>query len=115
MSWTAIQGCSHLYEFRWSIRGYASLISIGQECFERWVAGGAGMPATPTAAEILIGGEHAVAGWDGVWIWIERFVRDSIAHRELAVHLWRTLGRMHLKGVLVTADAEAGRPAGGWG
>jgi DNA-binding CsgD family transcriptional regulator len=106
-------GLFHLYEEGGQLAGYASLIPIDRRRFDRRVAGAAGLPAAPE--EILTAQEHAAARWDGVWIWMERFVAVTPdARRRLVEHVWHALGRIHLKGLLVTPQDAEGEAIARW-
>jgi DNA-binding CsgD family transcriptional regulator len=114
----------HLYETEGRLAGYTSLIPICRESYHRRVAGAAGPDPEMATDEILTAVEYATARWDGVWIWVERLVAATAAvQQKLVAQVYHTLGRVYLKGLLVTpsdAPGEAGcrwlglveRPAG---
>jgi DNA-binding CsgD family transcriptional regulator len=105
----------HLYETEGRLAGYTSLIPICRESYHRRVAGAADRDVEIATDEILTAMEYTTAQWDGVWIWVERFVAATVAvQQKLGAHLYHTFARMHLKGLLVTPSDVPGEGGCRW-
>lgn len=98
----------HLYETEGRLQGHVGLIPIAPASYRSYIAGERYPFFDIRPTDILTADEYRRARLEGAYLWIESYIAaGAAARRELGEHVYATLSRMHLKGLLATSSSPA--------